>query len=250
MLILNLITGLQSGGAESQLQQLVLHSDKSRFRHVVVSLQEGGSIAAELKASGVEVHSLRLKRGFPSPVGLVRLIRLLRRFKPDVLHCSLYHGCLAGILAARVAGSPRTIWSLRSANPELRGYNLLTRSVVRLCAKFSSQVDAIIANSQSCWTVHQELGYETARMRVIANGVDAQRFSPDPSARRAVLEELGLPQDSILIGLFARYNPMKDHATFLRASELVHRRCPQVRYLLAGSGITADNQPLMQLVRG
>jgi len=53
MLILNLITGLQSGGAESQLQQLVLHSDKSRFRHVVVSLQEGGSIAAELKASGI-----------------------------------------------------------------------------------------------------------------------------------------------------------------------------------------------------
>lgn len=248
MLVLHLITELQCGGAESQLQQLVLHSDKGRFHHVVISLQEGGSIAAELEASGVEVHSLGLKRGLPSPAGLVRLVRLLRRLEPDVLHCWLYHGCLAGGVAARLADVPRMIWGLRSANAGLREYRFLTRRVVKLCAKLSFLPDAIIAISESCLTVHRDLGYETARMRVIANGVDAQRFSPDPSARRAVRNELGLPQDSILVGLFARYSPMKDHATFFRAAELVHQRYPSVCFLLAGTDITPATPPLVQLV--
>lgn len=249
MLVFHLITGLECGGAEHLLQQFILASDPRRFRHVVISMQEGGAIAVELKNAGVEVRSLAMTRGFPSPVGIARLVRLLQEFKPDIVHCWLYHGCLAGLIGKQLVGVPRLIWGLHSANPGLRAYSLLTRGVVRLCAMFSSRVDAIIAVSQRCWTVHQDLGYETGRMRIIANGVDVKRFSPDASARRAVLEELGLPQQSILVGLFARYSPMKDHATFLRAGELVRQRCADVRFILAGSGITPDNQPLLQLVR-
>jgi glycosyltransferase involved in cell wall biosynthesis len=249
MLIVHLITGLQCGGAEDQLQQLVLASDSRRFRHIVISLLEGGPIASELKAAGIEVYSLGMRRGLPSPAGMVRLVRLLRRLKPEVLHCWLYHACLMGLLGARLAGVPRMIWGLHSANPGLRGYSLSTRAVVRLCAKFSSLPDSIVVVSERCWIAHRQLGYETARMRIIANGVDVQRFSPDVPARKAVREEFGLTDNSILVGLFARYSPMKDHATFLRAAELVHRRCPEVRFLLAGRGITVDNQTLLQLVR-
>lgn len=249
LLVLHLITELQCGGAEGQLQQLILHSDRTRFRHVVISIEEGGPIATALKAAGVEVRTLGLKRGLPSPAGLMHLVRLLRHFKPDVLHCWLYHGCLAGALGARLAGVPRMIWGLRSANPGLRDYSLLTRGVVHLCAKLSFLPDGIVAISEKCRSVNRELGYKTTRMRVIANGIDVQKFSSDALARKAVREEFGLADNSILVGLFARYVPMKDHATFLQAAELVHRRCPQVRYLLAGRGITADNQPLLQLVR-
>jgi len=211
MLIVHLITGLQPGGAKNQLQQLVLASDKHRFRHVVISLLEGGSIASELKAAGIEVHSLGMRRGLPSPIGLVRLVRLLRRLQPQVLHCWLYHACLMGSLAARLAGGPRVIWGLRSANPGFRGYSLSTRAVVRLCAKLSFLPDAVVVNSESARTVHQNWGYKAARMRVIPNGIDVLRFSPNPGARSSVREELGIELDSLLIGLFARASPMKDH---------------------------------------
>jgi glycosyltransferase involved in cell wall biosynthesis len=247
--VVHLITGLQCGGAEGQLQQLILRSDKRQFRHVVVSIKADGPIAAELEAAGVEVYSLGFKNRFPSPMGLVRLVRLMRHSRPDVLNCRLYHGCLTGVLARRLAGFPRTIWSLHSANPELRGYNPLTRGIVRLCARLSSHADAIVAVSQRCWTVHRELGYETGRMRIIANGVDAQRFFPDPSARLSVREEFGLPEDSILIGLFARYSPVKDHATFLRAAGLVHCRYSDVRFVLAGTDVEPHNRRLLQLIR-
>jgi glycosyltransferase involved in cell wall biosynthesis len=249
MLVVHLITGLQPSGAENQLQQLVLASDKHHFRHVVISLLEGGSIASELKAAGIEVHSLGMRRGLASPVGIVRLARLLRRLQPNVLHCWLYHACLMGSLAARLAGGPRVIWGLRSANPGFRGYSLSTRAVVRLCAKLSFLPDAVVVNSEAARTVHRKWGNKAARMRVIPNGVDTQHFCPDPEARRSIREELGLTGDSVLVGMFARYSPMKDHGTFLQAAALLHRKYPDVRFILAGEGIAADNLPLWELVR-
>jgi glycosyltransferase involved in cell wall biosynthesis len=248
MLIVHLITGLQPGGAEDQLQQLVLVSDSRRFRHVVISLLEGGAIASELKAAGIELYSLGMRRGLPSPAGMIRLVCLLRRLQPNVLHCWLYHACLMGLLGGRWAGIPWVIWGLRSANSGLRGYSLSTRAVVRLCAKFWSLPDAVVVNSETSKIVHQEWGYNTARLKVIPNGVDARRFSPDAEARRTVRAELGLGRDSVLIGLFARYSPMKDHATFLRAAGLIHARYPDVRFLMAGERITADNGPLSRIV--
>jgi glycosyltransferase involved in cell wall biosynthesis len=249
MLIVHLITGLQPGGAENQLQQLVLASNSRRFRHVVISLLEGGAIASELKAAGIEVYSLGMRRGLLSPAGMVRLVRLLRRLQPSVLHCWLYHACLTGLLSGRWAGIPRVIWGLRAAYAGLPGYSLSTWAVVRLCAKFSSLPDAVVVNSDASRTVHQKWGYNTARLRVIPNGVDARRFSPDPEARRAVRTELGLSRDSVLVGLFARYDPMKDHETFLRAAGMVHVQYPEVRFLMAGERITADNGPLSRIVR-
>jgi glycosyltransferase involved in cell wall biosynthesis len=247
---MHLITGLQCGGAENQLQQLVLASDSQRFRHVVISLLEGGAISSELKAAGIEVYSLGMKRGgLPSPAGMIRLVSLLRRLRPNILHCWLYHACLMGLLGGRLSDIQRMIWGLRSANSELRSYSLSTRAVVWLCAKFSSFPDVIVVNSNTSRTMHRMRGYNAAKIEVVLNGVDAQRFFPNPEARRAVRAELGLGNDSILIGLFARYSTMKDHGTFLRAAGLVHAQYPDVRFLLAGEDITAGNRQLTKLLR-
>src|SRR5262249_42345273 len=201
MLILHLITGLERGGAEGQLRELILHSDQRRFRHVVISIKENGEIGAELESAGVEVHALQLRGRFPSPIGLAPLVPLLRRLNPDVLHCWLYHGCLVGALGAPLAGIRRMIWGLRSANPELHGYRLLTRSVVRLCARLSSRASVIVVNSENSGAIHRGWGYRGTDMRVIPNGVDTGRFTPNTAAQKSLREELGLCGDSILVGL-------------------------------------------------
>src|SRR5262249_21033129 len=179
MVIAHLITNIGTGGTENQLQQLVLALDRERFRHVVISLTEGGLISSELRAAGVEVHSLGMVRGGWSPLGMFRLIRLLNHLKPDVLHCWLYHACLMGLFATRFVHVNRLIWALRSANPGFRTYTFRTRVIVRLCAKLSAIPDAIILNSETGKRVHEQWGYRTDRMRVIANGTDIERFSPN-----------------------------------------------------------------------
>src|SRR5881227_1353581 len=112
MTIVHLITGLQCGGAENQLARLVLGSDRRYFRHVVIALLPGGMVAEELQAAGIEVHFLGMKRGIPSPLAVVRLIRLLRRLRPKTIHCWLYHACLMGSMAVHFAGSARMVWGI------------------------------------------------------------------------------------------------------------------------------------------
>ncbi|MGB8131554.1 MAG: glycosyltransferase [Candidatus Angelobacter sp.] len=246
--ILHLITTIACGGAENQLQQLVQASDGRLFCHTVVSLHGGGPIADELKAMGVEVHSLGLKRGSLSLSGMVRLVPMLRRLRPDVLHCWMYHACLMGAAASRMARTPSLVWGLRAAHTDLSDYSFMTRSVIRLCARMSSWPQAIVVNSRTAREAHRLLGYNTRRMKVIPNGIDTRQFAPSPESRCAVRQELGLRDDHVLVGMFSRFDPMKDHASFFRAAAAVHQHYPAARFLLAGVGITADNAALMGMV--
>jgi len=74
-------------------------------------------------------------------------------------------------------------------------------------------------------------------------------FQPDPSARFSVREELNIPSSALLIGLMARFHPMKDHDTFFRAAQLLHTRFTNTHFVLAGTGVTAENSELLRLVR-
>src|SRR5262249_32436642 len=138
---------------------------------------------------------------------------------------------------------------LRSANAGLQGYSSGMRTLVRLCAKFSRCAWMIVANSEASRSLHASWGFRSSAMRVISNGVDTTRFSPDAAARAAIRREFGQPPESVLIGLFARYKPAKDHETFLQAASRVHARDPRTRFVLAGIGMVADNRVLTEMVR-
>src|SRR5262249_54467993 len=159
----------------------------------------------ELKAANVEVYSLGAGGHLPSPYLLSRCVQLARGVEADVMHCWLYHACLLGAFAAPKAGIPRLIWGVRSANAGLHGYRLSTRFVVGVCDRLSASPAAIVANSQASRTLHAKWGYSD--MRVIPNGLDVSQFKPDSSARSSVRKELGVAEDVVLVGLFARYSP-------------------------------------------
>jgi glycosyltransferase involved in cell wall biosynthesis len=67
---------------------------------------------------------------------------------------------------------------------------------------------------------------------VVANGIDVDRFKPDPAARVLVRRELGLDGDSMVLAHVARVDPMKDHGNLLTAVTKV----PDMRVLLVGTG--------------
>lgn len=249
MLVVHLITELGRGGAEGQLRDLIRHRQSPAIQHVVISIQKGGAIKSELEAAGAEVFSLDVNPRLPSPLGLLRLVRLLLQLSPEVLHCWMYHGCLAGAIASTFVKIPRMVWGLHSANPALSNYKLATRLVVGACARRSSVPDVIVVVSDRCRDAHLRLGFKSEPMVVIPNGVDAESFRPDSLIRQAVRKELGLSPGCTLIGLFARFHPVKDHVTFLRSAKLLRQTCPDAHFLLAGDGIDKNNGWLAEVVR-
>ena len=106
----------------------------------------------------------------------------------------------------------------------------------------------MVYNSQSSKIGHISLGYQAENSIVIQNGFDTEVFLPDAEARKSVRLELGLPEDAILVGMIARYHPMKDHANFLNAAGKIVKKRDDIYYLLAGRDVDSENKELRRLI--
>jgi glycosyltransferase involved in cell wall biosynthesis len=243
--IAHLITGLETGGAERMLSRLVLRMDRDRFRSVVVSITNAGTVGPSFARAGIEVISLGVRQGAPHPFGLLRLAHMLRELRPDLLQTWLYHADFFGLMTKRLGAVPRLVWNLRCSDIALSHTAAAVRRMLSWC---SAVPDAVIANSRAGQRFHEHIGYRPRRWEFIPNGFDTLEFSPDAEARARLRSELGIPEDAIVIGLPARYHPMKDHRIFLEAAALIAVERPEFRFLLVGPGVEPTNLALARAI--
>jgi glycosyltransferase involved in cell wall biosynthesis len=79
-------------------------------------------------------------------------------------------------------------------------------------------------------------GFRGSRMVVIQNGIDTTHFAPDLKAGLRLRASWQVPEDSLLIGIVGRLDPIKDHPTFLRAAAILAGSRPDVRFVCIGGG--------------
>lgn len=243
--IVHLITGLEAGGAERMLTRVATGSDRDRFHSLVVSMTTGGAMEGILKRAGVGVETLGLSRGRLDPRGIVRLLRILRKWRPHLLQTWLYHADFLGLFARLLGRAPHLLWNIRCT--ESVG-SAAIRRVLSIC---STIPDGVVINSVAGQRFHQQrLGYRPKRWEYIPNGFDTHELQPDERARRRLRGELGIPETATVIGMAARYHPMKDHANFFAAAAGLARRRDDVVFVLAGSEITPDNPEIASAIRG
>ncbi|OAD12758.1 glycosyltransferase family 4 protein [Achromobacter insolitus] len=248
--VLHIITGLGQGGAESVLFRLATYPEEN-VEHVVVSLTDEGIYGERLRAAGVAVHVLGMKRGRVSLGGFLALRALVAAERPDAVQTWMYHADLIGGLAARLAGVRAIAWGIRNSGEHLERSSRSARMVLRACALLSGRIPkAIVCAAQKSAERHADKGYDRARMVVIANGYDLSRYAPNAEARSRVRAQWGVPQDVPAIGCVARWDPLKDHANLLRAIAALVRdgRDAGLRCVLIGRGMETDNAELGALV--
>jgi len=248
--VLHVITGLGQGGAESVLFRLATYPGAD-VEHVVVSLTDEGIYGERLRATGVAVHALGMKRGRVSLGGFMALRSLIAAARPDAVQTWMYHADLIGGLAARLAGVRSIAWGIRNSGEHLERSSRSARLVLRACALLSGRVPkAIVCAAQKSAERHADKGYDRERMVVIANGYDLSRFAPNDEARQRVRAQWGLPQDVPAIGCVARWDPLKDHANLLRAVAALVRdgRDAGLRCVLIGRGMDTANAELAALI--
>lgn len=233
------------------LARLLEHWDRQRFTGTVISLGSAGHVGERIAGSGIRTIGLGLSRAFPNPVGLARLVRLLRQEQPDVVQTWMYHADVVGGIAARLAGVPAVAWNIRHSDLDPHAIRRRTIWIARAAARLSTRIpDIIVCCSRRAMTTHAGLGYDAARMRYIPNGFDTRAFQPDPGAREEVRKELNIHPSAPIVGLVGRFAPMKDHATFFAAAGSLQRELPDTHFVLCGGEITADNARLVELARG
>ena len=272
MKVTHVITDLHTGGAETMLYRLLRYSDTAEFEHRVISMVDIGAIGEKIRALGVPVRSLGMRRGLPDPMGVLRLARWLREDPPDVMQTWMYQADLVGGLAAKLAGGGPVAWGIHSAYLDPRSVKRTKIWTVRVCALSSGWLPTrIVCCSEASREVHAKLGYPKKKMLTIPNGSDLSAFKPDPEARSAVRRELGLREETPLVGFVARFDDNaaaprelrqpalrrstksrlaspKDHHTFIRAAALLHARVHDANFVLCGDGITWQNAQLVEWI--
>jgi glycosyltransferase involved in cell wall biosynthesis len=247
--VTHVITGLDTGGAETMLYRLLLHTDRAAYEAEVISMTDIGAVGEKIRALGVPIRALGMRRGVPNPLGVLRLARWLSQYSPDVVQSWMYQADLVSGLAARLAGGMPVAWGIHNAYLEPRSVKRIKLWTVRACIWSSGWLPSrIVCCSEASREVHARLGYPQKKMIVVPNGADLAAFRPDPEARRSVCEELGLRVETPLIGLVARFDLPKDHRTFVQAAGLLHTRVPEAHFILCGDSITRENPQLTEWI--
>ncbi len=247
--VLHLIPSLRLGGAEAMLSKLVRGMDRNRFECRVVTMLGDNPLADEIQAAGIPVDSLGLNASVPNPLALGRFCRMLRAFRPQVLQTWLYHADLFGTLAHALTPGAALVWNIRSSELDMSCHGWRLAAVRAVNARLSRRPDLVIANSAAGRQAHAGVGFKARAWAVVPNGFDMDVFAPDPAARARLRGELGLADDTALIGLVARWDPQKDHETFVKAAAILSARRSDVAFVCVGQGLDADAPGITGLLR-
>jgi glycosyltransferase involved in cell wall biosynthesis len=252
MVILHIITDLTTGGAELMLERLVGHQTRQgRYRHKVISLRSLGQVGPRLQSAGIEVEAMGMTGAAGLVRGFVRLVRRIRQLRPDLVQTWMYHSDLIGGLAARLAGQRRILWGVRVM--DIMPAMGVSRSMLwsrKICARLSASVPArILYVAGSARKVHEALGYDPAKSVVIPNGYSVPPPDSTAQARRRMRDELGLAEDSVLIGSAGRFSPQKGYSGFVAAAAATARAFPEARFVIFGRDVTWENEELAGWIR-
>jgi len=227
--VVYLVYGLEYGGAEGQLMELVGRLPPSRYKRTLVTFTPSRWIADRMKDCAVDVLCLH-KRGRADLRWFLRLRRLLADAKPQIVHCVGEAANLWGRLAA-LSLRPRPA-VIAFTGTLLIGLAPWQRLAVRV---MSHACECVIGNSEQVVQRLWELGVPKNKTRCIMNGVDLSRFA-QPWDRAQVLAGEGLEPGLPLVLSVGRLSPEKGQVHLIAAAKLLHDRRVDAQYAIAGQG--------------
>ena len=219
------------------------------------SLREAGFEVAAVSAPGGELEALResegvagfgvpMKRGVAplvDPLSLWKLWQLMRRFRPLITNVGTTKAGLLAGLAARWAGVPCRVYTLRGLRFETTSG--IKRVVMKLLEKIAcDSAHLVICVSESVRRNAVQQGLVDAKRALVlghgsSNGVDAARFAPTEERRhqaQALRQRLGIPEEAPVIGFVGRLNRDKGIPELVRVFARLRFSYPAVRLLLLG----------------
>jgi glycosyltransferase involved in cell wall biosynthesis len=220
---------------------------RDRYTFAFLCLDEIGPLGRQLQAEGFEVIDLQRRPGIDWSVAR-RLRSHARRLRVDVLHAHQYtpffYAAVSRGLLGTLRSSPRILFTEHGRHyPD---YPRRKRMLINpILLRGGDRVTAVGHFVKQALVNHE--GLPDARIAVIHNGIDADRFHYDaeesPRLHAEVRAELGLAPDAAVALQVARFHPVKDHATAIAAFAHVVRELPQAVLLLAGDG---DERPRLE----
>ena len=227
--VLQIITRLNIGGTASHVIIITHELNKIGYKVILVKGTEGkseGDMMDFAEAKGVEPYVIpRLGRevGFRNDiVAFYKIYRLIKKEKPKIVHTHTAKAGALGRIAAWLAGVPVILHTFHGH--VLTGYFGRVKSwvfiqVEKMLALISTKL--IIVNDEiKKELIDMGIG-EKEKFEVVPAGLELKPFFESEKYRGMLKKELGLPGDSVLIGIVGRLVPIKGHKYFLEAAKII-----------------------------
>ncbi len=243
--MVHIITGLSTGGAETMLYKLLAAMKDGNSDHLVISLIDKGTLGDEIEKLGYPVYTLDLKKGVSFHKAIKKLNNIISENKPDMIQGWMYHGNFAAFIANMFQKKKvPLVWNVRQSIYSIANEKKLTQLLIKLGGSLSRFPHKIIYNAKISASQHETSGYSPKKTIIIPNGFDTNVFKPSEENKKLIREELGLSQNTKLIGMIARYDPIKNHHNFLKAAHEVIKDFPDVQFIMAGRDIDLKNEKI------
>jgi glycosyltransferase involved in cell wall biosynthesis len=229
MKIFILSTSMGMGGADQQVLILAQAMQARGHEVRIVTLAPLGAMGLEAQRAGIPTESLDLQRNLGIVPRFFRLVRMIRAWRPDVLHSHMVHANLMARAARTLAPVPALVSTIHSINDG----GALRMTAYRLT---SGLVDRFTIISRQAAERYVGIGAVPAtRLQVIPNAVDTTRFRPLLHARPAIRRELGVGDRFVWLAV-GRFEPAKDYPTMIAAFARVAAERPDSQLVLVGEG--------------
>ncbi len=238
--VLQVVEGLNLGGAEIKLLELIANMDRSRFRTVVCSLGMGERIKEKVTELDVKFVSLARKRRF-DPMLIWKVAKLIRQENIDVVMTTLFYADVVGAFARLFSPTKAVFsWETISAPEWLLKHRLFAyRFAMRYC-------DNIISVSQATanWLVEKR-GVSNDKIIVIPYGVNLDLYRQGKN--HELKQSLGIHPDTFVAGVVARLHPQKGHKYLIEAAKTIVQKHANIKFVFAGDGeLRSELESLVQ----
>ena len=232
MKVIHLISGGDSGGAKTHVLSLLQNLNKTITAQLVCF--RDGPFAEEARAMGIPTM---ICAGNNIPHLRRKLADYIRQEGFQLIHCHGSRANMIGALLRKPTGLPVVSTVHSDYRLDYMGRPLARLTFGAINALALRRVDYRIGVSDAMVNLLIDRGFPPDRFYTIYNGID---FTPAPPQedRLAYLRSLGadVDEDSVVVGIAARLNPVKDMSTLIRGFAEGCRACPRLRLVIAGDG--------------
>lgn len=241
-----LVRALNVGGAEMQLIVLAAGLAKRGHKVMIITFYPGGALKNDGRLELVERFDLAKAGRWDILRPLCRLAALLRHHEVTHLYSFLQSANILAALVKIFMPMLRVVWGVRASNMLFPFYGAIARLGLRAEIMLGWTASLIICNSRAGAKFYAAHGVKKARLMVIENGIDIDRFDIDPVAGTRIRHELAIAEDDKVIGIVGRIDPVKGHEVALRALARL-RDFRGVRIVVVGSGEKTHEARLLAL---
>jgi glycosyltransferase involved in cell wall biosynthesis len=226
--LLLLTTSMARGGAEQQVVDLAVELRARGWTVAVLSMTAPTDHMDELAAAEIELATLGMARGRPTPAALLRYVSFVRRWRPDVVHSHMVHANLLGRIGRLLAPRVPVVCTVHNVLEGRRWREV----AYRLTDPLASATTAVSAVATARYV--RVGAAPRGRIVTIPNGFNFSRDVAPDGAREAVRQELDV--DGFLWVTVGRLVPAKGHDLLLEAFRAVHEVRIDARLAIAGDG--------------